>query len=141
MRYWAYGKGATRQRPAGTRFVREVIGCHCPDEVLCRIEVQRGSSAIKHCSADYELRIGGRLLIVVTSEPVKKPVPQLDRVIAEGRRAGEDSHFNRFRLVVQSRNASGEKEKLFQAFEAFSNKDERTHVHLLGKGEVPNFFL
>jgi len=70
---------------------------------------------------------------VVTSEPVEKPVPQLDRVIAEGRRAREDNQFNRFRLVVQNRNASGEKEKLFQAFEALSNKDERTHVHLLSQ--------
>ena len=126
--------------PAVTRFVREVIGCNCPDEVFRRIEIQRGSSATKSCSADCELRIGGRLLIVVTSEPVEKLSSRLDQVIVEGIRARDEGKFNRFRLVVQSGNAAEEKERLLRAFEAVSDKDERTHVHVLGKGEVPNLF-
>ena len=63
------GKEPIPNIPAVTKFVREIIGCNCPDEVFRTIEVQRGSSAVETCSADCELRIGGRLLIVVTSEP------------------------------------------------------------------------
>jgi hypothetical protein len=45
------GKEPVPDVPAMTRFFREVIGCNCPDEVLRHIEVQRGSSAVKACSA------------------------------------------------------------------------------------------
>ncbi len=126
--------------PAVTRFVREVIGCNCPDHVFRHIEVQRGSSAVKACAADCELRIGGRLLIVVTSEPVARLSRHLAEVIAEGKRARDERKFNRFRLVVQTMNADRESEQLFEAFESLSRKDERTHLHVLPKGQVPNFF-
>lgn len=123
-----------------TRFVREVIGCNCPDEVFRHIEIQRGSSAVKACSADCELRIGGRLLILVTSEPVSRLSPRLAEVIAEGKRARDESKFNRFQLVVQTENPDRESEQLVQAFESLSHKDERTHLHVLPKGDVANFF-
>ncbi len=122
------------------RFVREVIGCNCPDDVFRHIEVQRGSSAVRICSADCELRIGGRLLIVVTSEPAARLSLHLAQVIAEGKRSRDDIKFNRFRLVVQTENPDQESEQFFQAFESLCNKDERTHLHVLPKGGVPNFF-
>ena len=125
--------------PAVTRFVREVIGCNCPDAVFQHIEIQRGSSAVKACSADCELRIGGRLLIVVTSEPVPRLAPHLAEVVAEGKRARDELKFNRFRLVVQTGKPAEESEEFFRAFESVPDKDERTHLHVLAKGEVPNF--
>jgi|SRR5581483_7165891 len=126
--------------PVVTRFVRQVIGCDCPDEVFRQIEVQRGSSAVRACSADCELRIGGRLLLVITSEPVAGLAPHLAEVVAEGKRARDERKFNRFRLVVQTGQPAEESEKLFLAFESVSDKDERTHLHVLGNTEVPNFF-
>jgi len=134
------GKEPVPDVPAVTRFVREVIGCNCPDEVFRHIEIQRGSSAIKACSTDCELRIGGRLLIVVTSEHVARLAPRFAEVVAEGKRAREERRFNRFRLVVQSGKPAEEREKLFRVFESISDKDERTHLHVLHNGEVPNFF-
>lgn len=132
------GKEPVPNVPAVTRFVREVIGCNCPDKVFRRIEVQPGSSAIRSCSADCELRVGGRLLIVVTSEPEAELSSHLAEVIAEGKRARDESKFNRFRLVVQTENAAEEREKLLRAFEAVPNKDERTHMHVLECGEAPS---
>ena len=135
------GKEPIPNIPAVTRFVREVIGCNCPDEIFRHIEIQRGSSAVKTCSADCELRIGGRLLIVITSEPAARLSPHLVEVVAEGKRARDESEFNRFRLVVQTENAPEEREKLLRAFESVVVKDERTHLHVLRKTEVPNFFV
>ena len=126
---------------AVTRCVREVIGCNCPDEVFRHIEIQRGSSAVKACSADCELRIGGRLLIVVTSEPMARLALHLAEVVAEGKQARDERKFNRFRLVVQTENAAQEREKLLRAFESPGVKDERTHLHVLRKTQVPNFFV
>jgi hypothetical protein len=134
------GKKPIPNVPAVTKFVREVSGCNCPDEVFRNIEIQRGSSAIKACSADCELRIGGRLLILVTSEPVANLSARLGQVIAEGKTARDEHEFNRFRLVVQTENTAQEREKLLRAFEEVAEKDERTHPHVLGKTEVPNLF-
>ncbi len=140
VRYCFMDKEGAANVPAVTRFVREVLGCHCPEEVFRQIEVQRGSSAIKSCPADCELRIGGRLLIVVTSEPVAKVASLLEPLVLEGKRARDEGKFNRFRLVVQTRNAVEERETLLRLFHAMPGKDERTHLHVLAKGEVPNFF-
>jgi len=96
-----------------------------------------GSSAIRSCSADCELRIGERLL-TATSEPEAELSSHLAEVIAEGKRARDESKFKRFRLVVQTENAAEEREKLLRAFEAVPNKDERTHMHVLECGEAPS---
>jgi hypothetical protein len=125
-----------------TRFVREVLGCDCPDEVFRHVAVRRGSAAVKSCPVDYELRIGGRLLVVVTSESVDVlSGSRLEQVISEGRQARDDGKFNRFRLVVRTRNAAGDREKLLRAFEAVPVRDEKTHVHVVGQSKVPDFNL
>src|SRR5215475_15873425 len=80
VRYSFMAKEPVVNLPVVTKFVRDVIGCNCPDEVFQRIEIQHGSSTIKSCSADCELRIGRRLLIVVTSEPAELLASHLDRV-------------------------------------------------------------
>ena len=57
------------------------------DEVFRRFEVQTGSAAVKGCPADYEIRIGGRLVAVLTSEPVEpgvRPVGAGARFLAHG---------------------------------------------------------
>src|SRR5690242_17336666 len=102
------GKEPVPNVPVATVFVREVIGCNCPDEVFRQTAIQRGSSAGKACSSDCELRIGGRLLIVITSKSAARLSSHLVEVVAEGNRARDESKFNRFRLVVQTENAAQE---------------------------------
>ena len=51
------------------------------DEVFRRFEVQTGSAAVKSCPADYEIRVGGRLVAVLTSEPVEPGVRPVGRVL------------------------------------------------------------
>src|SRR5512139_771544 len=113
------GKESVPDAATVTRFVREVIGCNCPDEVFRRIEIQRGSSAVKACSANCELRIGGRLLIVVTSEPLARLAAHLAEVVAEGKRARDELKFNRFRLVVQNGQTREEREQLVRTFDLY----------------------
>jgi len=128
--------------PTVTRFVREVLGCNCPDEVFREVEIQRGSPAVKSLAADYEIRIGGRLLVVLTSEPAERLVgPRLEQAFEEGKRARDGSGFNRFRLVVAVRDAAQEKEKLLRAFQDIPSRDEKTHLHVVDKQTVPDFFL
>jgi hypothetical protein len=141
VRYWSMGSEMAVNVPAVTRFVREVLGCGCPDEVFQNLEVRRGSVAVRSCSADYELRIGGRLLVVVTSEPVATLSPaRLARVISEGKAARDDGKFNRFRLVVQTSQAAQHRARLLRDFEEISGRDEKTHLHVVERSQVPEFF-
>jgi hypothetical protein len=48
----------TANVPVVTRFVREVIGCNCPDEVFRRIEVQWGGAAISALELQTPAKIG-----------------------------------------------------------------------------------
>jgi hypothetical protein len=78
----------------------------------------------------------------VTSEPVERLTDsRLENVFAEGRRARDAGKFNRFRLVVQAKNAVQGKETLLRSFEGISARDEKTHLHMVEKREVPDFFL
>jgi hypothetical protein len=127
--------------PVVKRFVGEVVGCTCSDEVFKQVEVKAGSSAIKSCSADYEINVGGRLLIVLSSEPVEGFSPaRLEKVMAEGRSARDAGKYNRFRLILQADNAPEAEKKLSRLFEGLTTKDEKTHLHVIGKADVPDFF-
>ena len=141
MRYWTMATEGLANVPMVTRFVREVVGRNRPDEVFQRVEVRRGSIAAKSGPADYELRMGSRLLVVVTSELVEGlSCFRLEQVIWEGKRARNTGEFNRFRLVVQALNVTQDTEKLLRSFEGVSGKDEKTHAQVVGRSEVPDFF-
>jgi hypothetical protein len=123
------------------RFVREVLGCTCPDEVFERVSVEPGSQAIKSCAADYEINVGGRLLIVLSSEPLAAFSPtRLERVMAEGRKARDAGKFNRFRFIVQADNAAEGRKELLRMFDGLAAKDDRSHVHVIPRQDVPEFF-
>lgn len=125
--------------PAITRFVREILGCNCPDEVFRRVELQHGSTAVKSCPADYEIQVGGRLMIVLTSEPAERLTPSLlAQVIAEGQRARDAGGFNRFRLVVKAEHPDQVQDKLVRAFAAIPTRDEKTHLHVVDKHAMPD---
>jgi hypothetical protein len=127
--------------PVVKRFVREIVGCTCSDEVFKRVEVKARSSAVKSCSADYEINVGGRLLIVLSSEPVEGlSTARLEKVMAEGRFARDTGKFNRFRFIVQADDAPEAEKKLQGLFEGIVAKDEKTHLHVIGKEDVPDFF-
>ena len=127
--------------PIVKRFVREVIGCTCSDEVFKRVDIKQGGSAIRSCSADYEINVGGRLLIVLSSEPVEAISPaRLEKVMAEGRRARDAGNFNRFRFIVKADSAPEAEKKFLRLFEGLATKDEKTHLHVIGREDVPDFF-
>ena len=47
------------------QFVRETLGCTCPDEVLQHIECQADVNASDDVLLDYEINVGNKLLIFV----------------------------------------------------------------------------
>lgn len=112
------------------RFVREGLGCSCPEEVLDRIGIDAGDPALTR------LRVGGRLLVHLIACPAwADPAPILPRRLAAGVAERDAGGFNRFRLVL----ATEEPARLRPAAEAaFASlgMDARTHLHVVTLAEA-----
>jgi hypothetical protein len=110
-------------------FVRNVLGCGCPDEVFDFVELGKGASF-----SGVRLNIGNRLLIYVTElEADRLNKGTLKNLLALGRDERDGLGFNRFRLVL----AVDEPEAVIdKAGEMLSISDDRAHLHVVQRSDV-----
>jgi hypothetical protein len=120
------------------RFVREVLGCQCPDEVFRSIEAAPGPVLEPGIRVKERIVVGQRLLIyLVDSWEERDAVRLLESMVAWGIRDRDDHGLNRLRLVMSSsfhEEVSGEFKK---AFQALSQSDERVHLHVVSRESLP----
>ena len=108
------------------QFVREGLGCGCPDEVFQAIEYQQ------HSAAFDRIDIGGRLLVyVVWLNDQSISAQEIDDHLEKGVNERDKLGFNRFRLVLASMNAETVEPLAIRAFEQNVLHDERTHLHVV----------
>jgi hypothetical protein len=114
-----------------TEFVRDVLGCGCPDEVFKKIEVHR--------NYDYELpfdvlriNIGDTLLIYLfrpaSNEQLQGAVKSF---VLTGRKDRDINGFNRFRLVIVGDDKGLEFDIAARKFAAETGEDEKLHIHFV----------
>jgi hypothetical protein len=102
------------------RFIRNVLGCQCPDAVFRRISA------------------GDRLLILVLhSDDSDLMHRMLGGLLREGRRLRESRGFNRFRLVIATTCAGFMEPSLMKDFERLEGMDERLHLHVIAAERLP----
>jgi hypothetical protein len=123
-------RGATAS--ALERFVREVLGCGCPDEVVARTALDRSERG------EPGLDVGGRLLVRVLAGG------DLDRLLADlpatVRRLMDERDrrgFNRLRIVVAHDRADVVAGALGRLLAAAGPDDDRLHLHLLPPADLP----
>jgi len=122
----------TEQGPL-RRFIRDTLGCGCPDEVLAAI---RCEALAGQASPSRRLDVGGRLLVWVVSADLPTAADLVARCVPAGRDERDRLGFNRFRLVV----TSGDPAVARAAKAAFASSaavDERTHLHVVPPEVVP----
>jgi hypothetical protein len=115
------------------RFVKETLGCKCPDEVFSRIELKLQPEG----NADLRARIivGGRLLIYIAEiESSSSPVSALDKLVLQGIKERDVSGLNRFRLVIASDDPDSTEEALAENFKSLVEDDEKVHLHVIARG-------
>ena len=117
-------------------FVRETLGCGCPEEVFQYMDYQ--SNII---SGDVLLRarinVGNRLLIYVVDVEKRESIRNiLSRLIDIGKKERDDLGFNRFRLVLASDNMNEIRRTSEELFRD-SGKDEKVHLHIVQKAVIP----
>jgi hypothetical protein len=121
------------------RFVRDVLGCGCPDEVLETIRVGL-RTAISETEAEItRMDVGGQLLVYLLSVRQDDPVRPLIAPLLEAGIADRDDHgFNRFRLALATSDPGGIESAARAAFDAFPPPDDRIHLHLVDPDTLPD---
>lgn len=115
--------------PALRAFVRDTLGCSCPEAVLDAVAVS--DLVVDGQVAGTRLVIGDRLLIYVVKGEV--PIASIDVLAAAGL-ADRDRHaLNRFRLVIE-RPDGAVSCALEEAFAAAVAGDAKSHLHCV-RGE------
>jgi hypothetical protein len=108
-------------------FVRNRLGCQCPEEVFDDIIVGFPSifKGISHCA--LQILIGNRLfLALVRTDRLSEMTNEVRTILQQGKLIRDDNGFNRFRLVLIG--AVEEKTLMALQMEA-DGMDDRVHVH------------
>jgi hypothetical protein len=120
------------------RFIRGVLGCGCPDEVLRHIRVAAAPPGLDDLPLHRTVNVGGRLLVVVVREPDPGELAErLDELIPRLVGLRDAEGFNRVRLVVTAAHAGGTETVLTEAFAAVAGSDDRVHLHVITPARLP----
>lgn len=116
-------------------FVRESLGCACPDNVFENITVTERSDIFSAGCTVYE--IGGRLFVAVFV-PVawQDMTARLGQLVDAGKQYRDQHGYNRFRLVIVTENNDAEKH-LQVAYDSLPNIDGKTHLHVIKPEVLP----
>jgi hypothetical protein len=119
-------------------FIKDVLGCTCPDEVLADIQVVPDPDGFAGLPVDFLLRVGGRLLVGICAPDTPGAVGALlSRCFAAGRALRDAEGFNRFRLVVVSSDPDQDANPLRAAFDGLPMRDGKLHLHVITRPELP----
>ena len=121
------------------RFVRDVLGCGCPDDVLRDIRIDRHHWIAGIDAPLARIDVGGRLLVWVIA--VGDRPTHLAALVAGGVLAGLHERdrlaFNRLRLVLATPAPSEIDALARQSFNACRVPDDRIHLHVVDLRSVP----
>ncbi len=122
-------------REEAVSFIRDTLGCQCPDDVLCAISREtRGNPDIcwllaREIEPGFEahsgtiLAVSGRLLVVTCPDLRKE---EIGAVLDGAVRLRDALGFNRVRLAFPLNSAHS-----LEEFNSFQMPDDRVHLHPL----------
>lgn len=118
-------------------FVRQTLGCACPEEAFKRIDCQSNIKLNDNILLSSKINVGNKLLIYVVEindqDSMKHTLPFLLNI---GKKERDSSGFNRFRLVLATDKLNKIKEVADVTFKTI-DKDDRIHLHIISKNDIP----
>jgi len=112
-------------------FVKNTLGCGCPEEVFEKIDV----SELLTEEYDKEITrivVGDTLLIyIIGSELSENYVGSVESIALAGKNDRDANNYNRFRLVVSGFEDEVQQEKLSDSFLKSFDVDEKMHIHFV----------
>jgi hypothetical protein len=122
-------------------FVRETLGCQCPDSVFDIIEYTNNKLLDGNSLIGDTVNVGNRLLIYIihTNEP-SQILDNLTDLVRSGIAERDSKGFNRFRLVVATDDIEMMKVNIESEFVKLDEIDDRVHLHIIEKSSFNGLF-
>jgi hypothetical protein len=119
------------------RFVRQTLGCRCPDEVFNQIECQSGGQFAGKAPYSKRILVGRRLLIYIweTNDPAVFEA-ELPALVAAGKNERDRYGFNRFRAVIVTEDVARITPYAQRIFRDSRDRDDRVHLHIVHPDNV-----
>ena len=117
-------------------FVREILGCSCPEEVFSKIDYQKACEGI----SGSKLNIGDRLLVYIISLDGKPDIQEaIQSALKLGVEERDNKGLNRFRLVLVTSRPDELHSMAEQAFNDSGYANEKTHLHVVNESDMERF--
>ena len=112
-------------------FVKNTLGCGCPEKVFEKIDVNK-LSTVEHEKEMTRIVVGDTLLIyVIDPEPSYNFVDNVESIGLAGKTDRDTNNYNRFRLVVSSFEDDVQQERVLECFTKSFSTDEKMHIHFV----------
>ena len=119
--------------PEIKRFVQEVLGCSCPEEVFNQIDYQEEGDGI----LGKKVTVGNRLLIYIITMDRKSNIQGvINSVLGQGVEERDKKGLNRFRLVLVASRPDQLRSTAEHAFDSSGYADEKTHLHIVSESDL-----
>jgi hypothetical protein len=123
-----------------TSFVKQTLGCRCPEEVFTSIHSHPMRTG-ELPGAATRIVVGDTLLIyLVPTASIRDLVDNLAEVADSGRRDRDSNGYNRFRLVVAANSGASERDAATATFAAEAGDDANMHIHFVDPATVLDLF-
>lgn len=119
--------------PEIKRFIQEILGCTCPEEVFYKIDYREESDDIP----GRKVIVGDRLLIYIISTCRESGVQGVvNSALKKGVEERDKKGLNRFRLVLVASRPDELRSPAGHAFESSGYTDDKTHLHVVNESDV-----
>ena len=120
------------------QFVKQVLGCSCPDEVFEHIDYRE---TVGDANALKAITVGNRLLVyLVDLDRASSAEHLVAAVLHDGVAERNSRGLNRFRLVLITADPVEKRHTAQASFEASPLCDDKTHLHLVDTKAVAGLF-
>lgn len=125
------------QHPVIKHFVREILGCTCPDAVFDKIDVVNDQRLPGEQLGYHRIIVGNRLLIhLPDAVELSRLSGILPSAVLAGIRERDSGKYNRFRLVLMRDDNDDFESQAHLLFANIPGKDDRTHLHVISKRDA-----
>jgi hypothetical protein len=133
----------SKEAQAIKSLIRDDLGCGCPEEVFSKIQIEKYPIAFQGLPIDSLIKVGNRLLVAIS--PLEALNGELGadiiQILALGKQLRDETGFNRFRLVITSKETDRIAPPLQELFAGLSDLDNRVHLHFVRSSTIPPFLL
>jgi hypothetical protein len=125
-----------QKHPEIKRFVRETLGCSCPEEVFEKIECQNEIEGIP----GSRIIVGNRLLIYIIPVDGQSGIRSvIEAALERGVTERDNKGFNRLRLVLTTSRPDELRSLAEHGFEDSGYADSKTHLHVVNEADITGF--